>query len=120
MSQEAQDGPLRAGPRRIGSVIGIAPEHLEAYRQHHRDVWPEVLAALRDANVTNYSIYEHGDLLFSYLEYRGSDYEADMARLSEDPATKHWWALVMPMQYTLRSSDDSAWWKELPELFHMD
>jgi len=89
MSQEAQDRPLRAGPRRIVSVIGIAPEHLEAYRQHHRDVWPEVIAALRAANVTDYSIYEHRDLRVSYLEYRGSDYEADMGRLSEHPATTH-------------------------------
>ena len=106
--------------RRVASVLGLVPERAEEYLSHHRAVWPDVLAALTTAHVTNYSIYRHGDLLFSYFEYRGTDYDADMARIAEDPATKRWWALMMPMQRSLRPGPDEPWWTDLEEVFHLD
>lgn len=106
--------------RRVASVLGLLPERSEEYLSYHQAVWPEVLAALRAANVTNYSIYRHGDLLFSYFEYRGTDYEADMARIAEDPATQRWWALMMPMQQSLRTGPDEPWWTDIDEVFHLD
>ena len=57
--------------RRLGAVIGLARESADEYVRLHAAVWPEVLDALRRANVTNYSIFRRGDLLFSYMEYRG-------------------------------------------------
>lgn len=106
--------------RRVASVIGLSSEHAEEYLRHHRAVWPEVLDALRRSNVTNYSIYRHGDLLFSYFEYRGDDYELDMAHIAEDEVTQRWWEVMTPMQRTLRSSPDEPWWTELEEVFHLD
>lgn len=106
--------------RRVAAVIGLADEHAEEYLAHHRAVWPEVLATLRGANVTNYSIYRYGGLLFSYLEYRGTDYEADMAQIAADPATQRWWSLMMPMQRTLRTDPEGPWWTDLEEVFHLD
>lgn len=111
----------REGPaRRVASVVGLVDQRAEEYLGLHRAVPPEVLTALRTANVTNYSIYRHGDLLFSYLEYRGTDYETDMARLAADPATQRWWSTVMPMQRSLRAHPDEPWWTELAEVFHLD
>lgn len=40
----------------------------------------------------NYSIYKDG-FLFSYYEYIGTDYEADMAKMANDPETQRWWAV---------------------------
>ena len=57
--------------QRIGAVIALAEEGAEEYVQLHAAVWPEVLDALRKANVTNYSIFRRDSLLFSYMEYRG-------------------------------------------------
>lgn len=106
--------------RRISSLVGLVAESAQEYARLHSAVWPEVLGTLTGANVTNYSIFRHGDLLFSYMEYRGSDFEADMARIAADPATKNWWAVVMPMQRTMRSSPDQDWWVPMEELFHLD
>ena len=106
--------------RRIGSLIGLIAESAEEYTRLHAAVWPDVLEVLRQANVTNYTIFRHGDLLFSYMEYRGSDFEADMARVAADPATKRWWAVVMPTQRTMRSSPEQDWWVPMDELFHLD
>jgi len=106
--------------RRVAAVIGLADEHAEQYLAYHRAVWPEVLAALTASHVTNYSIYRYGEVLFSYFEYRGTDYEADMARIADDPTTQRWWSLMIPMQKSLRSTPEDPWWTDLEEVFHLD
>ena len=106
--------------RRIASVIGLPAENVEEYERLHADVWPDVLARISASNITNYSIYRHGDLLFSYLEYVGDDFEADMAAMAADPATRRWWALCEPLQRPLEHRAADEWWKALPEVFHQD
>ena len=105
--------------KRVAAVIGVSAETVAEYESHHRAVWPGVLARLRQSHVHNYSIYRSGDTLFSYYEYTGSDYEADLEAIASDPETQRWWALVNPLQ---RPFDDlpAGVWKELPELFHTD
>ena len=105
---------------RVASVIGLPPENVEEYERLHADVWPDVLARLTASNVHNYSIYRYGDLLFSYLEYTGDDYEADMAAVAADPATQRWWEICNPLQRPLDDRAEGEWWKELPEVFHLD
>jgi L-rhamnose mutarotase len=117
MSHEAGAAPT---VRRLGAVIGLAAEGAEEYVRLHADVWPEVLDALRRAHVTNYSIFRRGDLLFSYMEYRGSDLASDMAGMAADPATKRWWEVVMPLQRTMRASTEDDWWAPMEEVFHLD
>ena len=91
--------------QRIASVIRLRPERERTYRELHEAVWPSVLATLRAANVTNYSIFLRDGLLFSYLEYTGDDYAADMARVAADPETRRWWTLTDPCQQPLDTAD---------------
>ncbi|HEV7565961.1 MAG TPA: L-rhamnose mutarotase [Microbacteriaceae bacterium] len=106
--------------KRIASVIGIAPENIEQYEALHANAWPGVLARLSASNITNYSIYRYGELLFSYLEYVGDDYDADMAAMAADPTTKEWWAICEPLQRPVADRAEGEWWKEIPEVFHLD
>jgi L-rhamnose mutarotase len=106
--------------KRIASVIGVAPESIEVYERLHAAVWRGVLDRLSASNVTNYSIYRHGDLLFSYMEYVGDDLEADLAAIAADPVTKEWWAVCEPLQRPMPERAEGEWWKELPEVFHLD
>ncbi len=62
---------------RIASVIGLPPESVGRYEALHAAVWPDVLARLSASHIVNYSIYRYGELLFSYMEYVGDDYDAD-------------------------------------------
>ncbi len=106
--------------KRIASVIGLPPENVEVYDRYHADVWPGVLARLSASNVQNYSIYRHGDVLFSYMEYVGDDFDADMAAIAADPTTQQWWDIMMPLQRPLEDRAEGEWWKELTEVFHLD
>jgi len=79
-----------------------------------------VLAAIHEANIRNYSIYLQGDYLFGYFEYHGSAYEADMARMAQDPKTQEWWAIMQPMQIPIEGRAPGEWWASMEEVFHMD
>jgi L-rhamnose mutarotase len=88
-------------------------------------VWPSVLAQIAKSNIRNYSIalYERDNgevLLFSYFEYVGSDYAADMKKIVDDPETQRWWGLTAPLQERLPEAEEGEWWHELPEVFHAD
>jgi L-rhamnose mutarotase len=105
--------------RRFGQVIRVLPEKLQEYKRLHADPWPEVLAALRDHHVTNYSIFHHADLLFAYFEYLGEDFAADMAQVAADPITRDWWALTDPCQEPVATAGEGVRWAEMEEVFHM-
>ncbi|MCP4259407.1 MAG: L-rhamnose mutarotase [Planctomycetes bacterium] len=110
---------------RYGSVIGLKPEKLEEYKKLHADVWPGVLKQIKECNIRNYSIYL-GELekdqyyLFGYFEYTGDDFEADMARMADDPTTQRWWTFCEPCQAPIPTRKEGKWWADMEEVFHQD
>lgn len=105
--------------KRIGSVIGVKPEEIAEYERIHAQVWPGVLATLKRANISNYSIFRYQNMLFSYMEYTGTDYEADMALIASDSTTQDWWKVTAPMQNPVPEKLESEWWHVIPEAFHL-
>ncbi|MBW7892701.1 MAG: L-rhamnose mutarotase [Chitinophagaceae bacterium] len=106
--------------KRYGSVIRVKPEKLEEYRKLHASVWPGVLDMIKQCHIRNYSIYLKDDLLFSYFEYTGDDYEADMAKMAADPLTQQWWDVCKPCQEPLETRGNDEWWADMEEVFHCD
>ncbi len=53
---------------RVGQIIGLKPDQIEAYERLHAAAWPEVLATISACNIRNYSIFRHGELLFAYCQ----------------------------------------------------
>ena len=106
--------------KRYGSVIKVREEKLEEYKKLHAAPWLEVLAMIKECKIANYSIYCKDGYLFSYFEYHGADYEADMAKMAADPATQKWWALCKPCQEPLETRADGEWWAGMEEVFHVE
>jgi L-rhamnose mutarotase len=104
--------------KRYGSVIKVKPEKLEAYKELHANVWPGVLQKIKDCHISNYSIYYKDGYLFSYFEYTGNDYEADMAQMADDPETQRWWDVCKPCQEPLETRSEGEWWANMEEVFH--
>jgi L-rhamnose mutarotase len=106
--------------RRYGMVTKVRPEKLDEYKRLHADPWPGVLDMIRQCNIRNYSIYHKDGYLFSYFEYTGDDFEADMAKMAADPTTQKWWDLCKPCQEPLETRAEGEWWAEMDEVFHLD
>lgn len=105
---------------RYGWVIQVKPEKLEEYKSLHANPWPEVDSMLKVCNIRNYSIYYRDGLLFSYLEYTGTDFDADMALMAADSMTNVWWALTDPCQEPVESAEEGVWWADMEEVYHLD
>lgn len=76
-------------------VLEVRPGYEEEYLARHRDIWPEMVAALKAAGVSNYNIFRHGLTLFGYFET--DDLEATKAKLATDPVNRKWGEWMGPI-----------------------
>ena len=111
--------------QRYGMVIGIEKKNIPEYKRLHANTWPGVLKMIKKCNIRNYSIYlgeveKDKFYLFSYFEYIGDDFEADMAKMAEDKTTQQWWKHTDPLQVRLPGTPDGEQWKAIEEVFHTD
>jgi L-rhamnose mutarotase len=108
--------------QRMGLVVGLKGDKIVEYKQLHADVWPSVLAMISQCNIKNYTIFlrEPENLLFSYFEYHGTDFQADAQRMAADPETQRWWDVCMPCQSPLDTRTDGDWWASMEDVFHHD
>ncbi len=111
--------------KRYGMVIGLNPDKIDEYKKLHAAVWPDVLKMIRECQIRNYSIYlrqldDGRHYLFSYFEYTGSDFAADMAKMAADPTTQRWWSFCKPCQKPLADRAEGEWWSTMEEVFHCD
>lgn len=126
---QAVHGPTNPSPdesetpnvRRVASVIGLNPDREAYYRELHANAWPSVIERLRRSNVRNFSIYtaelEGRKYLFSYFEYVGEDFDADMQAVALDPETQRWWRETEPCQIPLPNRQPGAQWSEMERVF---
>ena len=55
----------------------IKPGMQAEYKRRHDEIWPEMLALLKQAGIRNYSIWSDGTEVFGYYECeKGADYAA--------------------------------------------
>jgi L-rhamnose mutarotase len=109
--------------RRFVWVAEVRPEKLTRYRALHTAPWPAVNAVIQACNIRNYSIHlgliEGKPHLFSYLEYIGSDFAADMARMAADTDTQRWWAECVPCLVPRPGLPAPGVWAGTEEIYHL-
>jgi L-rhamnose mutarotase len=100
---------------RVGFVMRLKPGNEAIYRQKHDDIWPEMVAALHQYGIRNYTIFLHGQTLFAYYE---SDDPSRVAAQRDDPVIQRWWQMMQP--YMDYNPDGTPWSEPLEEVFHLD
>jgi L-rhamnose mutarotase len=108
---------------RYGKVIRARADKIDEYKRLHAAPWPDVLAMIKKCNIHNYSIYlrqlaDDQYYLFSYFEYSGDDFAADMAKMAADPTTQEWWSFTGPCLIPLDSRVKGE--VDMEEVFHLD
>jgi len=74
--------------QRSAFVLRVKPDRVDEYVRAHREVWPEMLAALENAGIRNYTIFRAGNEMFGYFE--SDDLEAAMAHLGAQEVSARW------------------------------
>lgn len=111
--------------QRYAWVTGLKADKAAEYRALHAAVWPGVQRMIRDCHIRNFSIHEREiggqSYLFAYLEYTGTDFGADMARMAADPETQRWWKQTDPCQQPLPdAAAKGKIWSDTTELMHLE
>jgi L-rhamnose mutarotase len=105
--------------RRVCFLLRVKPDRLAEYRERHRDVWPEMLAALRETGWHNYSLFlTDGGLLVGYLETE--DFDAALAGMAEREVNLRWQASMAEFFEELESGSADTDIRPLQEVFHLD
>jgi L-rhamnose mutarotase len=103
-------------PERIAFRMKVHPGKIAEYKKRHDELWPEMVTALHDAGVSDYSIWHdpQTDCLFATL-VRADDHTMDKLPLTE--ANKRWWVFMRDiMDY---EEDGTPQVVALNEVFHL-
>ncbi len=94
----------------------LKPGFEEEYRRRHEAIWPELVALLRDAGISDYSIHldRATGHLFASL-WRTADH--GMASLPQQEVMQRWWAWMGEIMET--NPDGSPEVTLLEPMFHL-
>ncbi len=111
-------------PQRYVWVTGLNPDKAARYEALHAHPWPAVNAMIKECHIKNFSIHKcniYGKLyLFAYLEYTGSNFDADMKKMAADPVTKRWWKETDPCQLPLpAAAAKGKIWADTKEVYFL-
>jgi L-rhamnose mutarotase len=87
------------------------------YKRRHDEIWPELVALLKEAGISDYSIHLDRDtnILFAVL-WRRDDHRMD--DLPDHPVMKRWWAHMADVMAV--KADNEPISAPLVTVFHMD
>jgi L-rhamnose mutarotase len=103
--------------QRLAFKMKLNPGQKEAYSKRHNELWPELKKLLKDAGVSEYSIFidEETNTLFAFQKVSGDGGSQDLA---ENPIVQKWWAFMADIMET--NADNSPVSKPLEEVFFME
>ena len=106
--------------RRVGFILKVRQDKLAEYKEHHKRVWPEMLAALRRTGWHNYSLFLRDDgLLFGYFETPES-FQAALAGMAKEEINAKWQEFMAPYFENLSGAHADESMIQLEEVFHLD
>ena len=105
--------------QRVCFLLNVRPEKLEEYKARHREVWPEMIRALRDSGWSNYSLFLRPDgLLVGYLET--PNFEQALAEMKRRDVNERWQQEMAPFFLPYNGSEPDRSMFPIEEVFHMD
>ncbi|QGY42518.1 L-rhamnose mutarotase [Maribellus comscasis] len=87
------------------------------YKKRHDEIWPELKQLLKEAGISEYSIFldEDTNTLFAFQKVSG---EGGSQNLGETEIVKKWWAFMADIMKT--NPDNSPVSVKLEEVFFME
>ena len=106
--------------KRIGFMLKVKEHLIVEYKEHHENVWPEMLDALRETGWHNYTLFMREDgMLFGYFETPESLQVAQAGMESKEVNAR--WQDKMSAYFEIpEGAHPDQMFIELEEVFHLD
>jgi L-rhamnose mutarotase len=102
---------------RVCFASRVDPRHLDAYREAHARVWPEMLQALRDTGWRDYTLHLSDDgLLVGVVDV--DSYAAAQERMAATEVNARWQEAMSRLFAADGAPDEGM--RVLPEIFDLD
>lgn len=98
-------------------VLEVRPGYEEEYKKRHDEIWPEMVGALRESGIYNYSIFRYGLTLFGYFET--DDLDKTVGALSKSEVNARWGEWMVPIM-KVEADPVTSFPYLLPLQWHMD
>lgn len=96
------------------------PALIAEYEAHHRAVWPEIIASVKNSGIENLEIYRTGNRLFMIMETIDDfTLEAKAASDAENPIVQEWERLMWNYQQALPGSKPGEKWVRMERIFEL-
>ncbi|MDP4212017.1 MAG: L-rhamnose mutarotase [Bacteroidota bacterium] len=96
------------------------PVLMEAYKAHHRKVWPEILKSIRDSGIVAMEIYHCENRLFMIMETApGFSFERKTADDLGNPKVQEWENLMNTYQQVLPGTETGGKWRLMDKIFSL-
>ncbi len=95
----------------------VNPGVIEVYKKRHDELWPELHKLLKDAGISEYSIFYDTEtqLLFAFQKQEGDKGSQDLGKTD---IVKKWWKHMADIMET--NPDNSPVSTPLEEVFYME
>ena len=95
----------------------LQPGVIEAYKKRHEELWPELHKLLKEAGLSEYSIFfdEETHMLFAFQKQTGVQGSQDLGKTE---IVQRWWKFMADIMET--NADNSPISTPLEEVFFME
>lgn len=119
LRKRAQLAPKTEVPvQRVAFRLKLKPDQVEEYESAHAQVWPELLAKLKEVGISDYSIFRHGQDLFLYM--RVEDFDRAWEMLDKDPVNQRWQKEMSRKFEPVRDLRPGERFSMMKEVFYME
>lgn len=103
--------------KRLAFKMYLNEGQKEEYQKRHNEIWPELKTLLKEAGVSEYSIFldEETNTLFAFQKVAG---DGGSQNLGQTEIVQRWWKYMSDIMQT--NDDNSPVSVELTEVFYME
>jgi L-rhamnose mutarotase len=96
------------------------PELTSEYETHHKKIWPEIEASIKDSGILHMEIYRTNNRLFMIMETTDSfSFEAKATADLSNPKVQEWETLMWNYQQALPHAQHGEKWKLMNKIFEL-
>jgi L-rhamnose mutarotase len=103
---------------RVAFRLRIMAGKEEEYDRSHRNVWPALLAKLKEVGISQYSIFRREQDLFLVMQV--DDFDAAWRALDDDPTNRKWQEEMAKLFDPVPGLKPSEKFAMMKEVFYLD